>query len=123
MLLELCHAKIHRAVLTQTDPDYEGSLTVPREVMEKAGVVPWEKVQVANLTNGTRLETYVIPGDKPRHFCMNGAAALLASKGDIILCIFYAQLTPAEAEGFKQTVVIMNPDNTIKRVIGGCAAK
>jgi aspartate 1-decarboxylase len=123
MLLELCRAKIHRAVVTVTDPDYEGSLTVPRDVMAAAGVVAWEKVQVANLTNGSRLETYVIAGDAPRRFCLNGAAALHAKPGDIILGIFYAQFEPAEAAVFMPTVVLMNPDNTIKRVIKGNAGK
>jgi aspartate 1-decarboxylase len=123
MLLELCRAKIHRAVVTVTDPDYEGSLTVPREVMASAGVLPYEKVQVANLSNGTRLENYVIPGDEPCRFCLNGAAALHAKPGDVILAIFYDHFDPSEAAKFAPTVVLMNPDNSVKRVIKGSAGK
>ncbi len=119
MLRELCRAKIHRAVLNETNPDYSGSLTVPPEVMAAAGVVPWEKVQVANATSGERLETYVIPGDRPGHFALNGAAALKGQVGDIILCIFYAQFEESEATGYQPIFVIMNPDNTIQKVIRG----
>ena len=119
MQRELCRAKIHRAVLNETDIDYEGSLTVPPEIMEAAGIAPWEKVQVANVTNGARLDTYVIPGEEPRLFRLNGAAARLADPGDVILCIFYALFSEEQARTHRPTVVIMNPDNTVKRILGG----
>ena len=121
MRRELCRAKVHRAVLSETNRDYEGSLSVPPEVMEAAGILPWEKVQVANVTNGSRLETYVIPGQTPAHFCLNGAAACRGQVGDVILCIFYALFEEEEARTYQPTIVIMNPDNTIKRVDRGHA--
>ena len=116
---ELCRAKIHQAVLSEVNPAYTGSLTVPPEAMEAADIVPYEKVQVANLTNGNRLETYIIPGTRAGWYCLNGAAALTAKVGDVVLCIFYGQYEEDEARGHLPTVVLMNPDNTIDRIIQG----
>jgi len=89
MMRELLKSKIHRATVTNADMNYSGSITIDSELMRLADILPWEKVLVADVTNGSRLETYAIPGAKG-YICVNGAAAHEIHKGDIIIIMSFA---------------------------------
>ena len=117
MLLEMLKGKIHRARITQCDIDYEGSLEIDIEILEKAGILPYEKILVVNATNGKRLETYAIPGVAGSGtFCLNGAAAHLGSVGDIITIMCFANFSQDEAATFRPRVVVMNEKNQIAAI-------
>lgn len=101
MTIEMMHAKIHRAKVTDANLNYIGSITIDEDWMDEVGILTNEKVQVVNVTNGNRLETYAIPGERgSRTVCMNGAAAHKAQKGDIIIIIAYAAMDYQEAKNF-----------------------
>jgi len=107
-------AKLHRLRVTQADLYYEGSITVDQELLDTAGILPYEKVQVVNVNNGNRLETYTIPGDPgERIVCLNGPAARLAAPGDQVIVIAYADLTPSEAQQHNPRVVMVDEDNNV----------
>ncbi len=107
-------SKIHRAVITQAELHYEGSLTVDQDLLEAADLVAYEKVSVVNINNGERLETYVIPGERgSKVICLNGAAARKGQPGDRIIIISYAQVTDAELKTFTPTVVLVDENNSI----------
>jgi len=116
MLREILRAKVHRAVVTDKRLDYEGSIAVPREVCEKAGVVAGEKVLVANVTNGERFETYVQVGDEKGRFCLQGAAGRKGEVGDRIILMFFAMVDDDEARGHAPRIVLMNEANEIVEV-------
>jgi aspartate 1-decarboxylase len=117
MLLEMLKGKIHRARITQCDIDYEGSLEIDIDILEKAGILPYEKILVVNATNGKRLETYAIPGPAGSGtFCLNGAAAHRGSVGDIITIMCFANFTPEEAAVFRPRVVVMDEKNQITAI-------
>lgn len=104
--------------VTEANLHYEGSITIDQELLDKAGILPYEKVQVVNITNGSRLETYTIPGDAgSRVCCLNGAAARLTEVGDRIIVIAYAEMSPEEARKFKPKVVIVDENNDPKTII------
>ena len=114
MLLTMLKAKLHRATVTEANLNYTGSITIDRHLMDESGLLPHEKVQIVNINNGARVETYVIEG--PRNsgiICLNGAAARLVQPGDKIIVMAYVQLTPEEANGFEPRVLLLNDDNTI----------
>lgn len=114
MLLEIFKSKIHQARITQADLFYEGSLTVDEDLLEASGILPHEKVQVVNINNGNRFETYAIKGERGSGVIgLNGAAARLGVPGDMIIVITYAQMTPEEAKDFKPTVVLVDEKNKI----------
>ena len=113
--IEILRAKIHRATVTDCLIDYCGSLTIDPQLMEAVGIFPYEKIEVANITNGNRFTTYAITG-KPGDMIVNGAAARLAAKGDTIIVMAYARIDDAEAAGFKPKVAIMAPGNEIKEL-------
>jgi len=118
VLLTLCKSKLHRATVTQAELHYEGSLTVDAALMEAAGIVPFERVQVVDVTNGARLETYVIEGQRGSGIvCVNGAAARLVHVGDRVIVITYAHLTPEEARDHQPVIVLLNADNSIRERI------
>lgn len=109
-------AKIHRLRVTEADLYYEGSITVDQELLDTAGILPYEKVQVVNVNNGNRLETYTIPGEAgERTVCLNGPAARLAAKGDEVIVISYAQLTPKEARQHHPRVVHVDENNDVTK--------
>lgn len=117
MLLEMLKGKIHRARITQCDIDYEGSLEIDIDLMEKAGILPYEKILVVNATNGQRLDTYAIPGAAgSKIFCLNGAAAHRGSVGDIITIMCFADFTPEEAKTFLPKVVVMDENNEVEAI-------
>ncbi len=104
--------------VTEANLHYEGSITIDKELLDEAGILPYEKVQVVNITNGARLETYTIPGDAgSRVCCLNGAAARKTQVGDRIIVISYAEMTPEEAEDFKPKVVIVDENNDPKTIV------
>ena len=115
MTISMFKAKLHRLRVTQADLYYEGSITVDQELLDAAGILPYEKVQVVNVNNGNRLETYTIPGEPgERTVCLNGPAARLAATGDQVIVISYAELTPSEARQHHPRVVLVDEDNNVK---------
>ena len=117
MVLNMLKGKIHRATVTQAEVDYIGSITIDQELMDAAGIMEYEKVQVADVESGTRLETYVIAGEAGSGvICLNGAAAHLVTPGDKVIIMCYAQMTPEEARESKPYVVFVDGDNKISRV-------
>ncbi len=116
MLIQVCKSKIHRATITDADLEYEGSLTIDEDLMKAADLVEFEKVQVANVTNGERLETYVIKGEPGTGvICLNGAAARRGNKGDIIIIISYGLIDKSESASHKPTIVLVDANNKIKK--------
>ena len=117
MLIEMLKGKIHRARVTQAELNYVGSVTIDRTLMDAAGILEYEKVQIADVDNGERLETYVIAGDAGSAvICLNGAAARCVSTGDKVIIMAYAQVTPEEAQSFKPKVVFVDEANRPVRV-------
>jgi aspartate 1-decarboxylase len=105
-------SKIHRATVTDADLNYVGSVTIDSELMEKADILENERVQIVNLNNGARFETYVIPGEKGSGtICLNGAAARLVQKGDKVIIISYAMMERKEAENYTPKVVVVDENN------------
>lgn len=114
MLLTLLKAKLHRATVTEANLNYTGSITIDKHLMEQSGILLHEKVQIVNINNGARFETYVIEGEiNSGIICLNGAAARLVQPGDKIIVMAYVQMTPDEASGFEPKVFLLNDDNTI----------
>lgn len=111
----MCKSKIHRATITEANLAYEGSITVDETLLEAADIVPYEMVQVFNVNNGQRFETYAIPGPKDSGvICLNGAAARLGVTGDKIIIITSAMVDETEVPSFSPKVVFVNDKN--KRV-------
>ena len=118
MTLTLFNAKIHRARVTQAELYYEGSVTVDRQLLDLAGILPYEKVAIVNVNNGARLETYTIPAEAGSGtLCLNGPAARLAAMGDEVILISYAQMTPEEAQEHAATVVLVDEANRPKEIL------
>src|SRR5258708_39237482 len=110
----MCKGKIHRATVTQANFNYIGSITVDNDLLEAADIYPYEKVQVVNVSNGSRLETYAIAGARGSGvICLNGAAARLNSEGDIVIIISYGQYTEEEIRALVPHVVFVDADNHI----------
>jgi aspartate 1-decarboxylase len=117
MLRQVLLAKIHRATVTGADLNYVGSITLDPEVIEAAGILPWERVQVVDVDNGARLETYVIPGERgKREVQLNGAAARLVQRGDRVIIMAYGWLDNQELAGHRPTVVLIDDQNNIDKV-------
>lgn len=112
MYLNMFKSKIHRATVTEANLNYTGSITIDESLMEAADILPNEKVQVVNNSNGARFETYVIKGPRDSGvICLNGAAARLVSPGDTVIIISYAVMDRAEAVSFKPAVVLVDGRN------------
>lgn len=107
--------KIHTATITRCLVDYEGSLEIDPELLAEANILPYEKILVANRNNGSRLETYAIPG-KPgsRDFCLNGPAARLGKVGDVVTIMAFSAVDSSELEGYHPTVIVLDEKNEIK---------
>lgn len=117
MFLNMLKGKIHRATVVQAEIDYVGSITIDEELMEAAGILEYERVQVVDVNNGNRLETYVIAGEKGSGMiCLNGAAAKLVEVGDKVIIMCYAQMTAEEFQDNPPRVVFVNDDNMINRI-------
>ncbi|TWT01039.1 aspartate 1-decarboxylase [Planomicrobium sp. CPCC 101079] len=118
MLRMMLNAKLHRATVTQADLNYVGSITIDEDLLDAAGMLPNEKVHVVNNNNGARFETYIIAGERGSGvICVNGAAARLVQKGDIVIVLTYGYVMDENARNHKPTVAIMNEDNTIREII------
>jgi aspartate 1-decarboxylase len=118
MNLTMFKSKLHQMKVTEANLHYEGSITIDQELLDEAGILPYEKVQVVNITNGARLETYTIPGEAgSRVCCLNGAAARKTQVGDRIIVISYAEMTPEEAGDFKPKVVVVDEENNPKTIV------
>ena len=114
MQLELLKSTIHRATVTDANLNYQGSITIARDLMDAANILPYEKVGVLDVNNGNRLDTYVIEGPaKSGMICLNGAAARLVQPGDLVIIVAYASMTPEEAKNWQPTVVHVNEKNEI----------
>ena len=113
MNIKLLKSKIHRATVKDTCLDYEGSISIDKTLMNAANLIAYEKVHVLDVTNGNRLETYVIKSKEQGDICINGAAAHLVDKGDIVIIVSYASMSVDEAKKFKPTVVYPNENNEI----------
>jgi aspartate 1-decarboxylase len=107
-------SKIHRARVTQCNIDYEGSITIDKDLMEAADLLPYEKVDVLNINNGARFHTYAIEGERGSgEICLNGAAARLVAKGDIVIILSYHVVAEEEAATANPRLVYVNSENRI----------
>lgn len=117
MTLEMLKSKIHRATVTQAELNYVGSITIDESLMEAAGIIEYEKVQIADVDNGARFETYVIAGEAGSGIiCLNGAAACMVSTGDKVIIMSYAQMQPQEVKENPPKVVFVDENNKITSV-------
>lgn len=122
MLRTLLRSKIHRARVTQADLNYEGSITIDLNLMEAANMVSFEKVDVLNVTNGSRISTYVIPGVRGSgKICINGAAARLVKVDDVVIIVCYGEYTEAELENHEAQIVLVNHENEITKSVAKSA--
>ncbi|MCM1398108.1 MAG: aspartate 1-decarboxylase [Clostridium sp.] len=117
MFLNMLKGKIHRATVVQAEIDYVGSITIDEALMEAAQILEYERVQVVDVNNGNRLETYVIAGERDSGMiCLNGAAAKLVDVGDKVIIMCYAQMTAEEFKENPPRVVFVDDNNKINRV-------
>ena len=118
MRLTMCKSKLHRVTVTQAEINYEGSITIDEELMKAADILPFEKVQIVNIHNGARFETYTYAGEPgSRTICLNGAAARLGEVGDKLIIIAYCDMEAEEARRHQPTLVLVNEDNSVKEVL------
>lgn len=116
MTIELLKCKIHRVTVTEARLDYIGSITIDRDLMDAAGILPGERIYIVDNNNGERFDTYAIPGESGSGvICLNGAAARKVQVGDIVILMCYAQMTPEEAKA--HTPVVLFPDTRTNRLI------
>lgn len=114
MLLNMLKAKLHRGTITEANLNYVGSITIDKELLEKSNILEGEKVQVLDIDNGARLETYTIAGEVGSGIiCLNGAAARLVQPGDKVIIISYGIMKEEEAKNFKPTILILDEHNKI----------
>ena len=117
MQLNMLKSKIHRAVVTEAKLNYVGSITIDEDIMDKANIIECEKIQVVDVNNGSRLETYVIPGERGSGVvCLNGAAARYVQPGDKVILMTYCQLDENEAKTHKPVVVFVDEENSVTEV-------
>lgn len=117
MNITMLKAKIHRAVVKQAELNYVGSITVDEELLEASGILEYEKVQIVDIENGSRFETYTIAGERgSKMICLNGAAARCVSVGDHIIIMAYADMNENEAKEHKPKVVFVDENNNISKV-------
>lgn len=114
MFYNMCRAKIQRATITETQLEYEGSVTIDQDLLDASGMLPGERVQVVNLNNGSRLESYVIPGARGSGvICLNGPAARLGQVGDHVHIIAYSWVDEALAKDWKITTIYVDENNRV----------
>lgn len=114
MLIEVFKSKIHRVKVTESDLNYIGSITIDEDLIDAAGLVVGERVYIVNVNNGERFDTYVIKGKrKSGEICLNGPAARKVQKGDTIIIIAYASMTPEEAKTFQPKIVFPNEETNL----------
>lgn len=114
MQIEVVKSKIHRVTVTGADLNYMGSITIDEDLMQAANILEGEKVQIVNINNGERLETYVIKGQRgSKEICLNGPAARKVQKGDVIIIISYGIMDFEKAKSFRPTLIFPNDDNSL----------
>ena len=114
MLREFLHSKIHRATITDSNLNYVGSITIDEEFLEKANIKEWEKVEILDINNGERFQTYALVGKRgSKCFCVNGAAARKVQTGDKIIIVTYAQMNEEEIKNHRPTIVQVGENNEI----------
>jgi len=117
MYINLLKSKIHRAVVTEADLNYVGSITIDEDLMEASEIIKNEKVQIADINNGNRFETYVIPGERGTGMvCLNGATARLVVPGDLIIIMSYGFLNKEELKGFEPKIVFVDSKNRVTEI-------
>ncbi|MEC9493058.1 aspartate 1-decarboxylase [Flexistipes sp.] len=115
MLREMFKSKIHRATVTDADLNYEGSITIDKDLMDAAGIYTYEKVEIYNINNGARFATYTIDGERGSgEICLNGAAARHVQKGDLVIIASYAMYNEEELENYEPVVIQVDEFNTPK---------
>lgn len=118
MILNMLKGKIHRATIRQAELDYVGSITIDKDLLDAANILEYETVQVVDVNNGARLETYTIAGERGSGMiCLNGAAARMVQPGDTCIIMCYCQMTPEEAKTHRPHVVFVDEENTIREVM------
>ncbi|SFV62886.1 Aspartate 1-decarboxylase [hydrothermal vent metagenome] len=118
MFLEMFKSKLHCATITEANLNYKGSITIDEDLLDEAGILIHEKVQVVDINNGERFETYTIRGERgSRIVCVNGAAARKVQVGDSIIVIAYAYMSPEEAQNIKPKVVVLGEGNAIDHIV------
>jgi len=118
MQREMLKSKIHRATVTQAELYYEGSITVDKDLLEAANILPYEKVQVLNFNNGSRLDTYTIEGASGSGIiCLNGPAARFCSVGDEVIIVSYLHLPDEEAKKYKPKVILVDKKNKVSKIL------
>lgn len=118
MLRMMLNSKIHRAVVTEADLNYVGSITIDQDLLDAVGMLPNEKVHIVNNNNGARFETYIIAGERGSGvICVNGAAARLVQRGDVVIILSYVYMMNDEAKEHQPKVAIMNENNSIREII------
>jgi len=114
MQREFLYSKIHRATVTDANLNYVGSITIDEEILEKAKIEEWQKVEILDINNGERFQTYVIKGKKgSKCFCLNGAAARKVQIGDKIIIVAYASFSDEELKNYKPNIVLLDDNNDI----------
>ena len=118
MLRQMLKAKIHRAVITEADLHYEGSLTIDEDLMKKVGIIPYERVKVYNISNGERFDTYAIKGDAGSGVIgLNGAAARKGMIGDLIIIVAFGFYSEAELENYMPKIALIDEKNRVKEML------
>ncbi len=118
MLREMCKAKIHSATVTEAELNYTGSLTIDKSLLQELDILHYERVQVLNINNGSRIETYVIEGEPDSGIiCLNGAAARCAVPGDKVIIIAYCLIDDIQARNWKPKIALLDEQNKIKEII------
>lgn len=114
MLIEVFKSKIHRVKVTESDLNYIGSITIDEDLLDAAGILVGERVYIVNVNNGERFDTYTIPGKRGSgEVCVNGPAARKVQRGDIVIVIAYAQITPEEAKSFQPKIIFPNEETNL----------
>ncbi|MBP1761757.1 MAG: Aspartate 1-decarboxylase [Firmicutes bacterium] len=120
MFRYMLKSKIHRAVVTDANLNYVGSITLDRDLMDAANIIENEKVTIVNNNNGERFETYVIEGERgSKTVCLNGAAARKVQRGDVVIILTYTLLSDEECKGYKPALVYVNEQNEVQKISPG----
>ena len=123
MQIQILKSKIHQARITACDLFYEGSLAIDLDILDRAGILPYEKILVVNASNGERLETYAIPAPRGSHtILLNGAAARKGTPGDTVTVMAFASVTPAEAATLQPRKIVLDAANNVVKESAGSAA-